>query len=192
MTRGRRRRPEAARPARARAPRPAASAARPRGVRIHPARPEDLAALARLMADSTLLGRYRTTRAGAHRALVRGRRDGDRLLVARQAGAGPIGLAWVIVSRILTGAAYLRLLLVADGLQGRGLGGRLLAAAESQAGKAANHLLLLVTTGNVGARRFYERRGYRHVGDLPGLARPELDEALYHKALRPHGKRLPV
>src|SRR5439155_214231 len=125
-------------------------------------------------------------------ALVRGRRAGDRLLVARQTGAGPIGLAWVMVSRILTGAAYLRLLLVADGRQRRGLGGRLLAAAESEARTAANHLLLLVTTGNVGARRFYERRGYRHVGDLPGLARPDLDEALYQKALRPHRKRLPV
>ena len=192
MTRGRRPRSEAARAARARAPRPTASAAGLRGIRIRPARPEDLAALAQLMADSTLLGRYRTTRAGAHRALVRGRRDGDRLLVARQAGAGPIGLAWVIVSRILTGAAYLRLLLVADGRQRRGLGGRLLAAAESEARTAANHLLLLVTTGNVGARRFYERRGYRHVGDLPGLARPGLDEALYQKALRPHRKRLPV
>ena len=192
MTRGRRPRPEAARPCRTPARGPSAGAAGLGGIRIHPARRQDLAELARLMADSTLLERYGTTRAEAHRALVRGRRAGDRLLVARQAGAGPIGLAWVMVSRILTGAAYLRLLLVADGRQRRGLGGRLLAAAESEARTAANHLLLLVTTGNVGARRFYERRGYRHVGDLPGLARPGLDEALYQKALRPHRKRLPV
>ena len=48
------------------------------------------------------------------------------------------------------------------------------------------------TTDNVGARRFYERHGYRHVGDLPGLARPGIDEALYWKTLRPHDERLSV
>jgi ribosomal protein S18 acetylase RimI-like enzyme len=56
----------------------------------------------------------------------------------------------------------------------------------------ANHLVLLATTDNTDARHFYERHGYRHVGDLPGLARAGLDEALYWKALRSHGVRLPV
>ena len=73
-----------------------------------------------------------------------------------------------------------------------GVGASLLAAAETAARAVANHLALLATTDNAGARRFYERLGYRHVGDLPGLARPGLDEALYWKTLRPHGERLPV
>lgn len=54
----------------------------------------------------------------------------------------------------------------------------------------ANHLYLLVTTDNTAARRFYERHAYRHVGDLPGLVWPDLDEALYHKRLRLHPDRL--
>ena len=90
--------------------------------------------------------------------------------------------------RILNGAAYLRLLLVAAPEQGDGA--RLLLAVEDAARSVANHLDLLATTDNLAARRFYERFGYRHVGDLPGLVRPELDEALYHKALRPPGDRL--
>jgi RimJ/RimL family protein N-acetyltransferase len=53
----------------------------------------------------------------------------------------------------------------------------------------ANHLYLLATTDNLGARRFYERHGYRHVGDLPDLVWPGLDEALYHKPLRSEGDR---
>ena len=95
-------------------------------------------------------------------------------------------------SRILTGAAYLRLLLVAEAHQRAGVGAALLKAAEAAARAVANHLVLLATTDNAGARRFYERHGYRHVGDLPGLARATLDEALYWKTLRPHGRRLPV
>ena len=57
-------------------------------------------------------------------------------------------------------------------------------------GRVRNHLYLLATTDNFAARRFYERHGYRHVGDLPGLVVPDLDEALYHKALRAPGERL--
>ena len=161
-------------------------------IRIDLARPADLPPLARLMADSPLLHRYGTTASAARRALSRGRRAGDHLLVARAAGRHPIGLAWVIGSRILTGTAYLRLLLVAEGRRRGGLGARLLAAAEAVSRRTANHLFLLVTTDNTGARRFYERRGYRHVGDLAAFARPGLDEALYQKSLRPHGRRRPV
>jgi ribosomal protein S18 acetylase RimI-like enzyme len=159
---------------------------------IAPAGAADLAALADLMGASPLLRRYQTTRARAREALERAHRAGDLLLVGRPPGEPPLGLAWVIGSRILTGAAYLRLLLVAEGHQGSGLGARLLAAAEAGARASANHLVLLVTTDNQGARRFYERHGYRHVGDLPGFALPGLDEALYHKALRGPGGRLPV
>ena len=73
---------------------------------------------------------------------------------------------------------------------GHGDGTRLLAAVEDAARLRGNHLYLLATTDNVAARRFYERHGYRHVGDLPGLVLPDLDEALYHKPLRPPGDRL--
>ncbi len=152
----------------------------------------DLSALAELMAASPLIMRYGATYAAALAALEAAHRAGDLLLIGRAPDGAPVGLAWVIGSRILTGAAYLRLLLVAEGRQGHGLGARLLAAAEAEARAWANHLVLLTTTDNAGGRRFYERHGYRHVGDLPSFAVPGLDEALYHKPLRPHGDRLPI
>lgn len=166
------------------------SASRP--ATVAPAGPDDLPLVAGLMAASPLLQRYRTTRESALLGLERARRHGDLLLLLREDDGPPIGLAWVIESRILTRAAYLRLLLVAEGRQGQGLGERLLAAAEAGAREWANHMLLLVTSDNAAARRLYERCGYRHVGDLPELAVPGLDEALYHKPLRPHAERLPA
>jgi GNAT superfamily N-acetyltransferase len=144
------------------------------------------------MAASPLLERYGTTRRTALALLRRSRASGDRVIVAAAPDGHLVGMAWVLPSRILTGAAYLRLLLVAEERQRAGAGAVLLAAAETAARAVANHLALLATTGNAGARRFYERHGYRHVGDLPGLARAGLDEALYWKTLRPHGARLPV
>ena len=145
-----------------------------------------------LMAVSPLLARYGSTRGPALRALARGNRSGDRLIVATESDGRVAGLAWILASRILTGAAYLRLLLVAEDRQRSGTGAALLAAAEAAARRVTNHLVLLVSTDNAGARRFYRRHGYRHVGDLPGFARAGLDEALYWKTLRPHRRRLPV
>jgi GNAT superfamily N-acetyltransferase len=144
------------------------------------------------MAASPLIRRYGGTRRTALGALARGHAAGDRVIVALAPDGRPIGMAWVLPSRILTGAAYLRLLLVAEGRQGTGTGAALLAAAERASRAVVNHLLLLVTTQNAGARRFYRRHGYRHVGNLPGLTRPGLDEALYWKTLRRHDARLPV
>jgi GNAT superfamily N-acetyltransferase len=160
--------------------------------RVGPAAAEDLPVLAELMAGSPLLLRYGITWAGAMGVLESAWRAGDVLLTAREYGVPPFGLAWVIRSRILTGAAYLRLLLVEPDRQSGGVGWLLLREAETQAREFANHMVLLVTADNAGARRFYERHGYRHAGDLPGFAVPGLDEALYQKALRPHGERLPI
>jgi GNAT superfamily N-acetyltransferase len=154
---------------------------------ISPALPADLPAAAQLMVESPMLRRYHVAYAAALASLSNAVSSGDVILVSRETDLQ--GFAWMSYGpRILNGAAYLRLLLVAR--PGQGDGTRLLLAAEEAARRVSNHLYLLVTTDNLAARRFYERHDYRHVGDLPGLVLPDLDEALYHKALRKPGDRL--
>ena len=149
-------------------------------VLIRWAEARDLPTLAQLLATSPLLQRYRTTYDGALISLEDALAAGDTVLVADDP---PVGLAWLTFApRMLNGAAYLRLLLVVA--PGAGLGSQLLAAAENEARAQAKHLYLLVTTDNARARTFYERHGYRHIGNLPGLVWPDLDEALYHKRLQ--------
>jgi ribosomal protein S18 acetylase RimI-like enzyme len=153
-------------------------------MRIAPATRPDLAALADLMTESSLLQRYGVTRAGASASLLDARRSRDTILVARE-GAEVLGLAWVIATRALDRTAYLRLLLVAEGRRSRGVGAALLAAAERQAHtKKCRHMLLLVTSTNRRARAFYVRAGYRFVGRLPDFARAGITEALYAKSWR--------
>lgn len=155
------------------------------------ATPADFEALADLMAESPLWQRYGGARLSALHTLRVALLEGDVLLVCRPApDVPPVGLAWLIRTRILNFGAYLRLLLVGESYLGRGLGERLLRAAEARLSDGSNHLYLLVTRDNSGARRFYERHGYRHVGDLPELVLPGIDEALYHKALRSHAERV--
>ena len=146
--------------------------------------------MASLMAGSPLLQRYRVSHEVAFHALGDALAGGDAVLCSRGASGHLAGFAWLsFAPRVLNGAAYLRLLLVAE--PGRGTGSRLLTAAEDAARARSNHLYLLATTDNQAARRFYTRHGYRHVGDLPGLVWPDLDEALYHKQLRGYDERLP-
>jgi GNAT superfamily N-acetyltransferase len=139
-------------------------------------------ALARLMTASPLLQRYAVTLVRARSSLLEALRERDQLVVALEGGK-PLGLAWVITTRALDRAAYLRLLLVAEGQQSRGLGAALLADAERRArASGCRHLVLLVTTANRRARTFYGRHGYRHVGNLPGFVRPGIGESLYVKS----------
>ena len=100
-------------------------------------------------------------------------------------GDSVLGFAWVIMTRALDRAAYLRLLLVAETHQSRGLGAALLARAEHEArASRCRHLVLLVTRTNRRARSFYVRHGYAHVGDLAGFVRPGIAESLYLKSWR--------
>ncbi|MDQ3812073.1 MAG: GNAT family N-acetyltransferase [Chloroflexota bacterium] len=155
---------------------------------IRYATPGELPALALLMARSPLLRRYAVAYESALAGLRAALESADTILVS---GEPAVGLAWLsFAPRVLNGAAYLRLLLVEQVAQAQGVGSRLLSGVEAAATARANHLYLLATTDNDNARRWYERRGFRHVGDLPGLVRPDLDEALYHKSLRGYDARL--
>ena len=141
-----------------------------------------VAGLVELMIRSPLLRRYGVTSSGARATVLEGLRERDLLLVALERGA-ILGFAWVITTRALDRAAYLRLLLVAEGEQSRGVGAALLEDAERRARKSGcRHLALLVTSANRRARTFYTRHGYRHVGNLPGFVRPAIGESLYVKS----------
>jgi ribosomal protein S18 acetylase RimI-like enzyme len=140
-----------------------------------------VASLVALMTRSPLLRRYGVTAAGARAALLEALRERDLLLVALDARV-VLGLSWIVTTRALDRAAYLRLLLVAEGERSSGVGAALLADGERRArASGSRHLVLLVTTTNRRARAFYARHGYRHVGTLPAFARPGIGESLYVK-----------
>jgi ribosomal protein S18 acetylase RimI-like enzyme len=144
----------------------------------------DIAAVAALMSASPLLRRYGVSARSARSSVADGLAANDILLVARERGE-VVAFAWVITMSALDHSAYLRLLLVAESRRSAGIGAGLLTAVERLARRQqARHLVLLVTKTNRRARSFYERHGYRHVGDLPHFVRPTIDEALYAKDLR--------
>ena len=140
------------------------------------------------MTASPLLRRYRMTSRRARTAISDAMRERDLLLVATERG-GVIGLAWIVVSRALDRSAYLRLLIVAEDQQSRGVGASLLADAERRARVAGSrHFVFLVTADNRRARAFYKSHGYARVATLRGFVRARIDETLYVKTFRASGR----
>jgi ribosomal-protein-alanine acetyltransferase len=121
----------------------------------HPTDIADLAALEELAFASDRLSRRRLA------ALARS--PTARLLVAHREGE-LAGYA-LLLTRRNSRAARLYSLAVAPGRAGRGLGSRLLTAAEAAAReRGAESLRLEVRTDNAAAIRLYERHGYRVIG----------------------------
>jgi ribosomal protein S18 acetylase RimI-like enzyme len=149
---------------------------------IRAARASDLAPLARSLAGQPLLERYGTDAAALERSLSSALARGDGLAVAEEAGA-PRGLAWFLVEGTFALGGYLKLIALAPGAEGRGLGGALLDEVERQVAARSRHLFLLVSHFNDGARRFYARRGYREAGALPSLVREGIDEVVMWRRL---------
>jgi ribosomal-protein-alanine N-acetyltransferase len=80
---------------------------------------------------------------------------------------------------------YVVTLDVGEGWRRRGLASTLMEAVEERARQAgATVMRLHAFTGNDGAVRFYERRGYRRVGVVPGFyGRAGMDAYWYRKEL---------
>jgi ribosomal protein S18 acetylase RimI-like enzyme len=99
------------------------------------------------------------------------------------ADGGVAGLA-LVRPRFLAGD-YLELFAVAAAARGRGLGAALLAHLESVVFARARNLFVCVSDFNDGARRFYSRHGYVHVGTLPDLLVQGSAELLLRKSTGP-------
>lgn len=80
---------------------------------------------------------------------------------------------------------YLELLAIAPWAQGKGLGGALLAHLENVVFARAKNLFACVSDFNRGARRFYERHGYKEIGPIPNLLIKGSAEILLRKTTGP-------
>jgi GNAT superfamily N-acetyltransferase len=100
-----------------------------------------------------------------HNVAVTGFDDGRWLAIFVRDGTGELmaglhGWTW-------GGTGFVRTLWVRDDLRGRGVGARLLRAAEREAARRGCREMQL-DTHTYQAPRFYRRLGYEQIGELPG------------------------
>jgi ribosomal protein S18 acetylase RimI-like enzyme len=144
---------------------------------IEPARAGDDEWCARVMVATDP---WRTLGRDLARCLTSIRRPGGELFVARR-GDQPLGFI-LLHPTGMAGHPYVAVVAVAAQARGAGIGARLLAFAETRYPEA-KHIFLCVTNINTGARRLYERLGYRMVGEIPDFSGPGFSELIMHKRL---------
>jgi ribosomal protein S18 acetylase RimI-like enzyme len=94
-------------------------------------------------------------------------------------------IAGVLATSVIDGTAWIEQLYVRPGWTSRGIGSELLAQAHTHAHKQAQRAIHLYTfQQNLGARRFYERHGYRPIAFSDGSRNEErCPDVLYQRLL---------
>ncbi|MBP1636465.1 MAG: GCN5-related N-acetyltransferase [Acidobacteria bacterium] len=145
---------------------------------VVPATGEDREWAARVMASSDpwlTLGR------GLEHCRARCTDPAFTVLVARHRGER-CGFA-ILNPRGVAGSPYLASFAVEEAWRSRGVGARLLEACERHFAPASPHFFLCVSSFNVRARAFYERHGYRQVGEFEDYVVEGASEILMYKRL---------
>lgn len=138
------------------------------GTRAHDGGADDVVVRDAVPADVAALERVLPSWGDHARQLANAAAGRRTFLVALHEGTpvGTVVVRWAGVP--VTGHGVLPeigSLAVAPALRGRGLGGRLVAAAEERvSARTGTAAVIHVAVGNAGARRLYARLGYREVG----------------------------
>ncbi len=134
---------------------------------------------AELLADSEPWITLRVTLEQCRKAC----RDPEYLLYVAHWQGNPCG-AIVLQRSGLAGSPYIKSIAVAAEHRSRGIGAALMQFAENLFRNEARHMFLCVSSFNTRARAFYERQGYRAVGEFEDYIVEGASEILMHKSLR--------
>lgn len=92
---------------------------------------------------------------------------------------------FIVLCMVGAFVGYIQIVLVAPNQQGKGIGSKLVAYAEDRIFSESPNAFLCVSSFNSGARRLYERLGYRYVGELDDYLVRGHSELLYRKTRGP-------
>jgi ribosomal-protein-alanine N-acetyltransferase len=98
-------------------------------------------------------------------------------------GDEPAGFIIFSPEPVFARGGYIRAVGVASDHRGRGIGRKLLAAAERVMARQCANSYLCVSSFNRKAAAFYKANGYTRVGKLPGLIKSGAAEYIYWKKL---------
>ena len=134
------------------------------------------------LSRSTLGEKYFSSPGSAEDAILEGIRQ--RNLYVALIGEECVGFTFIIPKGAFHSFPYLHIIAIKEEYRGLGVGKALLDFSESIASEMADKLFLVVADFNPDAKRFYERNGYRQVGEIPNLYRPGITEYLMAKNVK--------
>ncbi len=149
-------------------------------ITIRPMTPADIPGCAQWIAETPLWQRYHVTEQSIGERLRIGLDEGATIYVADRAGE-VLGFLWLVARGAFARSDYVQLIGVRPSARGRGVGRALMEFAEAKSVAEDRALFLLVSDFNTDAQRFYQRLGYRPVGQLVDYVVPGVTELIYYK-----------
>lgn len=147
---------------------------------IRPATFADLDSLVTWTVNISLFREHGMTHDRLRSQLMSALEDSGTDLRVAERGGLPVGFSIFVTKGAFARSGYLKLLSVDPANQSKGTGRALMESLERDFLKP-NGLFLLCTHTNTPARAFYEKNGYRQVGEIPDYLTPGLNEVLYYK-----------
>ncbi len=99
-------------------------------------------------------------------------------------GDAPAGFILFTPEPVFARGGYVRAVGVDPAMRRQGVGGRLLAFAETRIARKCPNVYLCVSSFNRRGQSFYKSLGYTRVGKLPGLIVPDASEYIFWKKLK--------
>ncbi len=140
----------------------------------------DVPGCANWVAATPLWQRYGVTEQSISERLNAGLAQGATIYVADRSGE-ILGFLWLVERGAFSRSNYVQLIGVRPGDRSRGIGRALMEFAEETSRVQGRDLLLLVSDFNASARRFYQRLGYRQVGQLDDYVVAGVSELIFMK-----------
>jgi len=137
-------------------------------------------ACASIMGRLGVFKKYKYTSAAARAMLECALKDRRSKLVIATHHRTVVGFVWFVPRGAFDRSGYLRLLAVDAPFHGQGIGRRLMNFLEKRHLHSGG-IVLLASSFNDDAQGFYERLGYRLVGELPNYVYKGLNERIYFK-----------
>ena len=129
--------------------------------------------------NSELGNRYFETEESAQKAIKEGLEHGN-LYIALDSDIC-VGFAWYIPKGAFHSFPYLHIISVKKEYRGKGIGRKIIEFLEKIVFENVDKIFLVVSDFNPNAKRFYEKAGYRQVGEIPNLYRKGITEYLMMK-----------
>jgi len=140
---------------------------------------EYLADCEKALLSSELDERYFHEEGSARKAITEGLKQGNIFVVLQAKEC--IGFMWCILNGAFHSFHYLHIIALKENYRGRSVGGKMMDYLHGMVFKNSDKIFLVATDFNPDANKFYEKMGYRQVGEIPSLYRSGITEYLMMK-----------
>jgi len=151
---------------------------------ISPLSSFDVSPAAEIIAKNKLWQRYDTDYDRAYSILMEAIKE-ERTIYSARIFEQVVGFVWFDLQGTFYHSGYIRWIAVHPDFQGKSVGKMLMQFAEDKIFQKGTNVFLLVSDFNTEAQAFYQKLGYKKIGELKDYYKRGITEFIYRKSQGP-------